>query len=168
MQTLLNRTPLCQDLSPEEVARIAQLGRFETHPAHTLLVEAGHPAPGLIILLSGHVAILKHDPHGEAHQIAILGSGAVVGEMSLLLSTTPGEQVKTVEDVQLFILERDTFDELLQARDPSALLLTLAIARVLAGRLRDQNARVVGLLESLENQESHQQARKDLEWRWEY
>ena len=64
---------------------------------------------GLFIVLSGRVRVLGSDD-GE---LAELGPGEHFGELSLLFGTTHQSTVETLEDSELMVLPKESFDELL-------------------------------------------------------
>jgi CRP-like cAMP-binding protein len=144
----LAATPLCAPLAWEEVERIASAGRVERWSADAEVMEEGTEGPRLVVLLEGEVEILKRDEHGAAHRIERLGPGEVLGEMSLLTGAPRAATVRSLSALRVFALDRHTFEEMVQDRDPAALHLGLCMARALAERVASLNQRVVALLES--------------------
>ena len=78
-------------------------------PSGHRVFEHGTPVSGLFIVLSGRVRVLGSD-EGE---LAELGPGEHFGELSLLFGTTHQSTVETLEDSELMVLPKESFDELL-------------------------------------------------------
>lgn len=167
----LAATPLCRDLSADEVARIADEGRIEHWPEGSIVLEEGDAGQRLVIVLDGHASVVKRDRSGAEHEIARLGPGAVLGEMGLLLERTRSATVRALLPLRVFAMDRDVFREMVDAGDPAALKMGFAVARALAGRIDAQNTRLVDLLEEIADsrkRESFLQAQSELQWRWDF
>ena len=69
-------------------------------PAGSLLTQHGDPAPGLHLLLEGHVEVVVW-VHGEPHDVAVLGPDRWVGEVALLGGEgRAGADVRALTDVR--------------------------------------------------------------------
>lgn len=74
----------------------------------------GSPAEAVYVVLTGRVRILDPDGDGqEAEQVAEIGPGDYFGEHSLLLYTTHSKSAVTVEDSELMVIPKDSFQPLL-------------------------------------------------------
>lgn len=142
----LAATPLCADLSADEIARVVEAGRVENWPEGSVIMEEGSTGPRLVILLEGTVRIRKRDESQRGQLIAEVGAGAVLGEMSLLRDAPRSASVYAATPLRLFAMDRRNFEEMVADGDPAALKVGLAIARVLARRVEELNTRVVELL----------------------
>ena len=74
---------LLAPLSKREQRAVARLCSEATFAPGEMLLHQGQPALGLHLLLDGQVEVVVH-VNGEAHEVAVLGPGSVVGELSLL------------------------------------------------------------------------------------
>lgn len=120
--------PLLAPLAPREQRAAAKLCEEVTLPAGTALLQRGQPANGLYLLLDGHVEVMLH-VNEEPHEVALLGPGSVVGELSLLTDEDQsGADVRALTDVRAAIVPRRHARKLL-AIDAVAIQLD-AIARV--------------------------------------
>jgi CRP/FNR family cyclic AMP-dependent transcriptional regulator len=168
---VLARTPLCRDLSREEVVRFAEEGRVEHWPPGSLVLEEGTLGPRLIVLLDGRVRVTKHDGGGAEHVIAELGPGAVLGEISLLLQVPHAATVRAITELRVLAVERVTFEEMVAAGDLAALRMGFSLARALAGRLNAQNEKVIDLFEEIADHKKRAdflRAQGELQWRWDF
>lgn len=91
----------------------------------------GDPADGLYMIEKGQVQVEQSDAEGLT-PLATLGEGEIFGEGALLLDEPRGASVWAVTDVDLWLLRRDDFEDLL-LQYPS---LALNLSRVLEQRLR--------------------------------
>ena len=80
----LRQVPLFKDLAPRELQLLAGTCREREFAANTTLLRQGETGVGLYIITSGAVNITQHQDGGEEHEIARVGPGDVLGEMSLL------------------------------------------------------------------------------------
>lgn len=119
--------PLLAQLRPDELAAVAALCKEVEVPAGVLVLEQDAPATGLHLLLDGQVEVTV-DVAERTHAVAVLGPGAVIGELSLL----EGQQwstahVRALNDVRAAVITPEHADDVL-AIDAVALQLD-AIAR---------------------------------------
>jgi CRP-like cAMP-binding protein len=82
--------------------------------AGSIIFEKGSASDALYIILTGRVKI-SDIVDDEEVEIAILEPGDFVGELSLLLHTTHSKTVTALEDTELMVLPKDSFQELIAA-----------------------------------------------------
>jgi CRP-like cAMP-binding protein len=82
--------------------------------ADSVVFEKGSPSDALYIILTGRVRIADVIDDEEV-QIATLKRGDFFGELSLLLHTTHSKTATAVEDTELMVLPKESFQELLAA-----------------------------------------------------
>jgi len=71
-------------LTAAELARVREFGVVHEYAAGDALARVGAPTTGLIILLSGHVKVSRHDAAGEADEIVEYATGSFLGELAQL------------------------------------------------------------------------------------
>lgn len=91
----------------------------------------GDPADGLYMIEKGQVQVEQSDAEGLT-PLATLGEGEIFGEGALLLDEPRGASVWAVTDVDLWLLRREDFEDLM-LQYPA---LALNLSRVLEQRLR--------------------------------
>lgn len=143
---LLGDTALCKGLSRPELLRVAESGRVERWPQGSVVMEEGTAGPRVVVLLEGMVQVLKRDEEGNEQELARVGPGAVLGEMSLIESAPRSATVRALMPLRVFAMDRGTFSEMVEDGDPAALKMGLAIARVLSRRVTALNHKMVELL----------------------
>jgi CRP-like cAMP-binding protein len=122
----LRRVPFFEDLTSEDLQRIATVGRRKTFEAGQAIVERGHDDPGLYILVSGNATV---EAGGRTY---LLKPGDFVGEMSLLAGRPRSATVTAVEPVEALVIATMYFKPFLMA-NPS---VAVHILEVVAERLR--------------------------------
>ena len=81
----------------------------------------------MYLIVHGNVRV-----HDEGREIARLGEGEIIGEMSLLDPAPRSASITAIEDSDLFRIEKDAFD-VVMADNPE---ITQGVVRVLCRRLR--------------------------------
>ena len=66
-----------------------RFGSIRRYADGDALFETGQPAPGMFVVLSGHVAITQRDGLGRVTPIVEHGPGQFLGEVSALSSRRP-------------------------------------------------------------------------------
>lgn len=117
--------PLFASISPEGAALVAAEEVADV-PAGQVLARGGDVAEGMFVVLDGTVVMERGDLHIE------MGSGAFVGELSLLVEDAPRvARVRAATDARILAIERGTFERLLDT-EPS---FARALLEELAARL---------------------------------
>ena len=86
------------ELTASEIARMRRFGEIRKYNNGERLFEAGKPAPGMFVVLSGHVAITERDGLGHVRPVIDQGpgqflaeSGALSGRVALVDGHAEGE-----------------------------------------------------------------------------
>jgi CRP-like cAMP-binding protein len=125
--------PFLSALSPVDADRLRALGGPRRHPSGAALFHEGEPGDRVLLLLSGRVKLISITPDGHEVVLAIREPGDLIGEMSALDGADRGATAIALEPVQVRAMTTEAFTAFLD-RTPGA---ALAVARLLAGRLRD-------------------------------
>lgn len=169
LQDTLASIELFSELSADEIARIAEVGRVEYWAEGAVVIEEGAHGPRLMVLLDGEVEVLRRDPTGVQRTLGKAGPGEVLGEMSLLLELPRTATVQALSELRVFAMDQPAFQDLVDDGDPAVLKLGLALSRMLAGRVLRLSERVTKLLmqaDSKELQERFTQARQEVFKLW--
>jgi CRP-like cAMP-binding protein len=124
-------------LDDRDVEWMAQAGRQLTlHPGEALIRE-GEQNPDIFVLLDGQVDVLVHG----VGQVASLGSGEILGEMSFVDSSLPSATVSARQPTRVLALDKKRMEERLRSNPGFAGRFYRALAILLADRLRETVAR---------------------------
>lgn len=128
----LRTIPLFQDTPGEVLLRIADVARDETLPAGAHVVTQGELGDCLYLIVQGEVRV-----HIDGEEVAWLGPGECVGELSVLDSSPRSATVSAVTDVQLLSISQEDFFQVLAERPEVA----RSVIHLLCQRLREANQR---------------------------
>ena len=140
----LQAMDLCRTLSGAELDAIAAIVETRNVAAGKDLFREGDPGDGLFLVISGEIKVTKSAPSGE-HTLAQLGTGGVLGEMSLVTADARSATGRALADTRVIHLPAAGFRALLAADSVAAHKVVAAIAEVLARRLAAMNGVVLEL-----------------------
>ena len=78
------RDQIFPTLAPEEIDRLRRFGEPRSYREGELLVRTGEPAPGLLVILAGEVAIAQRDDFAPHPPIFVHRPGSFLGELAQL------------------------------------------------------------------------------------
>lgn len=141
---LLRHSSLGENLSDTELAQLAVSGSVRAATDGEVLLRENARGDRLVVVLEGQVEVFKTED--DAHvDLGILGPGAVVGEVGIILDHPATATVRTLVDSRIFELEREEFERMVEEGSPAALAISLSLARLLAARLQRANEHAVEL-----------------------
>ncbi len=126
-------------LPAELAAALFADARMATFDAGQTLFLAGDPCTGCYQLIEGLLKVTLDLPSGRERILAILGPGALVGELSVIDGTPRSAGVTAIRAAKLRFVSRAAFDAFGRAHPE----IYRTIAGVLARRLRDVNGALV-------------------------
>jgi CRP/FNR family transcriptional regulator, cyclic AMP receptor protein len=127
-------------LTDADVAWMARAGVQRPIKDQEILIQEGRPLESVIFLLQGECMVTEH----VAGEIARLGVGEVVGEMSFLDSAPPSATVTAVGDGLALLLDKETLARRLEADVAFGCRFYRALAIHLADRMRGTVRRMGG------------------------
>jgi CRP-like cAMP-binding protein len=128
----LRRVRFFEELTDDDLARVAKVGRRRSYAAGDALVERDSDRGGLFVILSGKASV---EVGGATHE---LGPGDFFGEMALLGRTRRSASVTATEPVEALVIETIYFDPFL-IQNPS---VAVAILHGVVERLREVQERI--------------------------
>ena len=141
----LGRVPLFAGLTPAGVELISKVATEESHALGTRIFQHGDPGDKLYIIIDGKVRISREVPGMGEEALAILGPGAVFGEMALLDEAPRSADARVHERCRLLALPKDAFEDLLFLHKDLAYEVLWSVVRMLTGRLRETNDKLTFL-----------------------
>jgi CRP-like cAMP-binding protein len=125
----LKNVPGFDVLDDRTLLRIVGASVNLSWPAGSRVFEKGNPGEALYIVLSGQVRIYDV-VDGQEVEVARTRPGDYFGEMSLLLTSTHTKSVQAVEESELLVLMKESFQKLLDSYPE--------VAEIVHRRLRDR------------------------------
>ena len=138
--TTLQRIEMFKQLSNMELAKL--LGKLErrTVPVGTVLFSEGDPGDNLYVIKSGKLELfIDAKKGGAAQSISVLSEGDTLGEMAMLTGETRSATAIAATDAELYIINRETFDKLVEEQ-PS---ISAYFIRLLSSRLTSTNKQLL-------------------------
>lgn len=128
----LRRVPFFQDLTPEDLDRMARIGRRRSFLPGQPIVSKDAVEGGLFVILSGTVSV---ETGGKRHTLA---PGQFFGEMALLSRRPRSATVTAQEPVEAMVLDAMYFRPFL-IKNPS---VAVTILEGVVDRLREVQERI--------------------------
>ncbi|MDP2268089.1 MAG: cyclic nucleotide-binding domain-containing protein [Deltaproteobacteria bacterium] len=110
-------------------------------PAGTVLFQEGDKGEEMFILQSGKVKISKRI-RGVEKTLATLEKGEFFGEMAILNDKPRSATAETIEECEMLVIDRKTFDTLLRGN----VEIAIRFIKRLADRLREANDQMEALM----------------------
>jgi CRP-like cAMP-binding protein/CheY-like chemotaxis protein len=130
---VLKNVPIFKMLGKESIDFIIERLKLKTFAQGDTVVRIGDPGDEMFIIMSGEVRICIYaDDHSE-QTVARLGAGDYFGEMALLTGETRSASAIANEECEMFILQKNDFDVILE-KFPS---ISLSMGKIVSKRLRD-------------------------------
>ncbi len=111
---ILSQISIFNGLSDEELKNIIPLLKTLTSPPETLIIKEGTEGDSMYIIKKGSVCVAKTENNRDYITLGNLYSGSYFGELSLIDNLPRSADVKTIEETEIFILDKKNFDELLK------------------------------------------------------
>jgi len=131
----LAKVPLFSSCSTRDLQKIARAGDEVVMPAGSVIVDQGQTGREAFVILDGTALVKRNNK-----KVAVLGSGAVVGELSLLDHGPRTATVIAETDVSLLVIGQRQFLGVLD----EVPALSHKLMSTLAGRIRDLDRQYYG------------------------
>lgn len=133
---LLEKTVLFKEISKADLHLAAGLFQERQIKPGTTIFTEKMPAESLYIIKSGSVRITIMPREGEEKTLLLLGPGEFFGELALLQEESRMVSARAETVVDLLLLSRKDFQALIDLDPRTAALVTAAIAKLLAMRVK--------------------------------
>lgn len=146
-ESLFDRFPLFQELTPEQSSLVRPLFSAGYETAGSLLFEQGELAERLYLVVEGEVIIRFKPEDGPAILIARVRAGGVVGWSAVLGNPTYTSSAACTTDCETLYIRGQDFRIFCEQNPDTGSLLLDRLARIVAERLRASHENVIALLE---------------------
>jgi CRP-like cAMP-binding protein len=141
---LLASSPLFEMLSPPELEYVADLARPRQFKTGEVIFEEGSVGDSIFVIAKGEIEILQKRNGGGEQTIAVLGSPAFFGEMSLIDKERRSATARPRSSCDLLQLSVENLAAFRRQYREGFIFLLINIARVLSARLREANLKLSG------------------------
>jgi CRP/FNR family transcriptional regulator, cyclic AMP receptor protein len=130
-------------IEDDDAEKIIPFFDLVDYPAKSVVFKEGDPGDFIGFVVSGKLEVKKQTEFkGNQLIIALLSSGALVGELSIFDQHNRSATVEAVEDTTMLILKNTSLDALLQQHPYTGTKLLKGLIRILALRLRKATERL--------------------------
>jgi CRP/FNR family cyclic AMP-dependent transcriptional regulator len=147
LKELLRRLPLFKGLEQEDLDLLAELFHLETYPRNALIFNQGDPADRLFVLLKGRVEIRFKPYDGEAWTVTTIEKGGIFGWSAALGRKSYTSCAICTGECETLHVEGALLRKLIDEHPKTGVVLLDRLAAVIAERLRNTHAHVIGLLQ---------------------
>ena len=129
------------ELTPDDREVLLRVADPMTFEPDQVLIEQGQSLSALFLIIAGRVGV-RVGREGVFIEVGMIGAGGVVGELSFVSYEPASATVLALEKVIAFRFDQDWVESLAEKHPDTGVRLFHSIALILAGRLRDSNARL--------------------------
>ncbi|MBK8041104.1 MAG: cyclic nucleotide-binding domain-containing protein [Verrucomicrobiaceae bacterium] len=137
-------TPLLANFSAQELQQLASFGDSRTFQADDVVIRQGEDNDHLYLVLKGRLEVFQ-GVEGPDLSVAVLEAGDSLGEVSVFDPGPASALVKAMVESEVWLITRDSLDNLFAANPKVAYRLVSRIATCLSKRLREMNDKLVDL-----------------------
>jgi CRP/FNR family cyclic AMP-dependent transcriptional regulator len=140
---IIDHILLFEDLNRAEISQLcANMSCFCAKRGDVIMKEEDD-GDFLGIILTGEVAVLKNSGDGESKQLAVVGPGASLGEMSLINGKPRFATCVAKEPTDIAVLTRDTIYDILVLHPSLGNKVLLILLQITSQRLRETSSRLL-------------------------
>lgn len=137
--TLLASLPIFAELDTSEIEQIAELATQREFAGGEYVFREGEVGNRLYVVLAGEIRISRHIPGAGEEALAVLGPGALFGEMSVFDRSERSTDAIAHGSGTLLTIARPDIEMLFDFNQELAVKVLRAVVRMLCGRLRSTN-----------------------------
>jgi len=149
---MLQDTFLFRNLNFGEAQALSRLCHYERRKKGEVVIEEGGLGQALYLVQSGQVKVLKGEGV-KTEELAELGPSELFGEMSLIEDALTSASVVAATDVELLVIKRADFENLLSQNESLALKVYKSFCRTLSERLRRTSSELGASLAQVRQEE---------------
>lgn len=137
----LHFVPIFSDLSDETLQAIYETGKIKKYEKERIILMEDDDGSAMFFIRSGKVKVTRASSDGKEVILTILGESDFFGEMAIIDGMARSATVATIEESELFMIERTDFLNLLKKHPEVA----IALLKELTKRLRDADLKIKSL-----------------------
>ncbi|HYK18770.1 MAG TPA: cyclic nucleotide-binding domain-containing protein, partial [Bryobacteraceae bacterium] len=126
----------------EELSNIKECVSEVSLKREKRLFSTGDSGDEMFLVRRGGVRILLPVAEGKYRHLATVSQGGFFGELAFIDNETRSTDVDAKSDTDLYVLSRRRFNECSRANATIGVLVFARLAKAIALRLRDTNARI--------------------------
>lgn len=148
IREIIEAIRLFEDFEPEELNSLAHYMRCYRANEGAEIIHEGEPGDFMMLILEGSVEIVKKDHRGLPAQIAVVGPGKTLGEMSLIDGEPRFASCIALGEVEFAVLDRESLSHLIADEPRVGVKLMMEFLMLLNQRLRSVSAQLMECTEA--------------------
>jgi len=140
---VLRQRLLFEEFSHPEIDLLCKFMQCYAAPRGAVLLREGDTGNHMLIVLSGSVAVTKHAGQKGEIDIAVVGPGNMLGEMSLFDGKPRFATCTAAEPADFAVLDRADLNEIMLDSPRLANKLLVGMMQIQIARMRDMGQRIV-------------------------
>lgn len=137
----LSFVPIFSDLPSETLEKIEKIGSHRKYKKNDVILMEEESGTALFVIVKGKVKVARSSNDGREVILSILSDGDFFGEMAILDGLTRSATVASIEDTELFLLQRNDFMNLLHEYPEISVVLLQEMTK----RLRSADMKIKAL-----------------------
>lgn len=137
----LQYVPIFTDLDDQTLNKILSVGSKKSFPKDATILVEEDAGSAFFIIISGKVKVSRSGNDEKEVILTILAESDFFGEMALLDGQNRSANVISIEDTELFIIQRNDFLELLKTHPE----ISISLLQELTKRLRAADSKIKSL-----------------------
>ncbi len=137
---IMRRVELFRGLNEAQLESLSKICNEEVYSRGSTICREGDPGDKMYVISTGQVEIVVKDDQGKSHAAVYLGSGQVVGEMSLIDEGKRSATVVAAEDeTVVYGIPHADFTQLCQKDTAIGYIMMRNLAQDLSFKVRHSN-----------------------------
>lgn len=132
-------------LSDDELDTLGSRASHQSFNKSRILIKEGEKSDSLYVIVSGLLQAYLSDDNGKEVILNTMGPGEYFGEIALVDDSPRSASIKVIEDCELYIISRKTFEDFLKSHPELALTMLKGMARRLVALTK--NVKSLALLD---------------------
>ncbi len=137
----LSFVPIFSDLPSETLEKIERIGSHKHYKKNDVILMEEESGTALFVIVTGKVKVARSSSDGREVILSILGDSDFFGEMAILDGLTRSATVTSIEETELFLLQRNDFLNLLHDYPE----ISVALLQEMTKRLRSADMKIKAL-----------------------
>ena len=144
---IIEHTPLFDDFTRDEVARLGQFMLVYKTPEGAPIILQGEIGDFMLLVMNGTVDISRTDKWDVKKRIAVVTVGQTLGEMSMLDGEPRFASCTAIESVTFALLDRAGLQKVMHEEPRLASKILMKLTFMMSQRLRQTSAKLVNYIE---------------------
>jgi CRP/FNR family cyclic AMP-dependent transcriptional regulator len=139
----LKNVPIFSELNDDTLIKLSQLGTLKSFKKDSIILSEQDAGSALFVMVTGKVKVARvsNDDKNKEVILTLLNPSDFFGEMALLDGLARSATVTSLEDSQVFIIQRNDFLDLIQQHPE----VSIALLQELTQRLRAAGMKIKAL-----------------------